>query len=376
MMTESTHEDLICPICLEEFNNPKALPCIHTFCLKCLELHFKDKCIGDEVPCPCCREEFPIPPNGLGGLRHHFFVQHLIDSRNAASKSIDAIYCQACLDENEQNEGSYPAATVYCFDCRLHLCEKCSRPHLTKKMKGGAHQLGNVGPELEQELIRLQRSYCDKHTDEQLKLYCYVCNQNICTVCALTVDHSQHKSAEIQEAAERFSQQISSDAQEVWSQVLNIREISEKKEKRKNEFFEEVDKIKREIEIAGNQLHRIVDCQVSRVAALETIMIENEEKAHMVEKRYEFALSAMESFHEQSRTLLDKGRPSDITRDASTLHKRAIELLDSDVTSVQYCPPHVSFSPVDDTQLKDLNLIGKVEFPTEKPPGTKNFTSV
>ena len=30
-------EQLTCPICLEQFTNPKILPCFHSFCLHCLE---------------------------------------------------------------------------------------------------------------------------------------------------------------------------------------------------------------------------------------------------------------------------------------------------------------------------------------------------
>jgi len=47
------------------------------------------------------------------------------------------------------------------------------------------------------------------------------------------------------------------------------------------------------------------------------------------------------------------------------LHKRATELLDH-VTSVKYCPPHVTFEPADITQVKGLDLIGRVE----NQPGT------
>ena len=83
-------------------------------------------------------------------------------------------------------------------------------------------------------------------------------------------------------------------------------------------------------------------------------------QAEVVQEQLQLALVAMESFHTYSRELLDKGRPSDITRAAGELHRRATELLDNDVTSVQYCPPHVTFAPADVTQLTPLQLIGKL----------------
>ena len=68
-----------CPICLELFDNPKSLPCLHAFCLKCLQDCFKDQSSGGKVECPVCRKEFQIPAGGLDDLQHHFFVQKLVD---------------------------------------------------------------------------------------------------------------------------------------------------------------------------------------------------------------------------------------------------------------------------------------------------------
>ena len=68
-----------CPICLEQFDNPKSLPCLHAFCLKCLQDCFKENVPEDEVQCPMCRKKFRIPADGLGDLQHHFFLQQLMD---------------------------------------------------------------------------------------------------------------------------------------------------------------------------------------------------------------------------------------------------------------------------------------------------------
>ena len=100
-------------------------------------------------------------------------------------------------------------------------------------------------------------------------------------------------------------------------------------------------------------------------------------QAEVVQEHLQLELVAMESFHTYCRELLDKGRPSDITRAASELHKRAKELLDNDVTSVQYCPPHVTFTPADVTQLSPSKLIGKLTFLNSgNAPGYIMFSSI
>ena len=357
-----------CPICLEVFDNPKSLTCLHAFCLKCLKDYFKDNYPGDDVLCPLCRKEFNIPPDGLDGLQHHFIVQQLVDAQKASSEEANEVPCEVCLHESGEDLDKIPTATTYCVDCDQKLCEQCSRPH--RRMKGGTHQLRSLGAELEQELIKLRRSYCDKHTDKQVELYCYECNENICLMCSV-VKHRHHETTEITEAAKTFSQQINSDAQQVSSFMHNVQEKVQQKEKKRNQFLALADKVKSEVRVTGNQIKEAVDNQAAvQLDKVDMIMSEDADKAAKLEERYQLALVQMESFRTYLQELLVKGRPSDITRAASELHKRALELLDNDVTSEQYCPPHLTFTPADVTQVKHFNMIGVATLTAEKQPGT------
>jgi len=358
-----------CPICMEVFDNPKSLPCLHAFCLKCLESFFKDRCPGDAVPCPMCRKEFEIPSDGLGGLQHHFIVQQLVDARNASRRECREVGlpCEVCLHEIGEDSDTVPTATTHCVDCNQKLCEQCSRPH--RRMREGAHQLRSLRVELEQQPIQPRQNCCHEHTDKRVELCCYDCQENICVVC-FAVEHRQHKTAEIPEAADTFSQMIGADVQRVSSMIRNVHEKTRENEERRNAFLDQTREMENEIKMAGDRIREVVANQVDTQLA-EVVLIRSEEakKAYTVEERYQIALVAMENFHTAARQLLDTGGPSDITRAASELHERATQLLDNDVTSVQYCPPHVTFTPVDVTQAKRLKLIGKVLCTDEKQPG-------
>ena len=67
------------PICTEVYSEPKVLPYIHTFCLKCLEGWSKDKNPGDQVSCPLCRMEFTVPDGRLEKLPKNYFVAKLLE---------------------------------------------------------------------------------------------------------------------------------------------------------------------------------------------------------------------------------------------------------------------------------------------------------
>ena len=317
---------------------------------------------GDKVPCPLCRKGFKIPSDGVEGLQHHFFIQHLVDAKNASSKVTGDVPCQACLEENSETGGDVAAAAIYCIECNESLCEKCSRPHRRTSMKGGAHQVRPLGAELEQELIQLRGSSCEKHKDEQLKLYCFDCNENICVVC-FAVKHRNHSSSEISDVAPTLRPRIDEDGQKILSSISAVRQQSEQVKLDVKLCVGQVDSVENLIIEAGDAAKRFVDRQIKEyLVKLQTVKSECVKQAEVVQEQLQLELVAMESFHTYSRELLDKGRPSDITRAANELHKRATELLDSDVSSVQYCPPHVTFTPADVTQLTPSKLIGKLSF--------------
>ncbi|KAL3853760.1 hypothetical protein ACJMK2_017274 [Sinanodonta woodiana] len=62
---DSSTKQLCCPICLEPFDTPKSLPCMHTFCEKCIRKHASNLRVegGQSViiSCPVCRYHIPAP---------------------------------------------------------------------------------------------------------------------------------------------------------------------------------------------------------------------------------------------------------------------------------------------------------------------------
>ena len=54
---------LECSICLETFEEPRTLPCLHSFCKKCLE-NFVDGKRDSELNCPVCRCKFTLNKEG------------------------------------------------------------------------------------------------------------------------------------------------------------------------------------------------------------------------------------------------------------------------------------------------------------------------
>ncbi len=92
-----------CGICKTIFQDPRVLPCIHTYCLRCLQSHGDRLGVGpgEKMPCPLCRDEFIIPENGLKGLRKNFFMSNLIEMSLIANPVDRNKVCEVCLDSGE-----------------------------------------------------------------------------------------------------------------------------------------------------------------------------------------------------------------------------------------------------------------------------------
>jgi hypothetical protein len=70
----NVHELLNCPICLDRFEEPKILPCHHSFCSKCIN----NVISNGQVDCPTCRATH----DASLGFQNDFRTNQLLDCEN------------------------------------------------------------------------------------------------------------------------------------------------------------------------------------------------------------------------------------------------------------------------------------------------------
>ena len=111
---------------MEAFKTPKCLPCIHTFCLECLEKYGEDERPGDEMLCPICRQLFKIPAEGFMKLPNNIFIEQIAASATLfTSLASSGMKCEGCKKTNAKN---------YCVDCAEPICEACTVIHGNQKI--------------------------------------------------------------------------------------------------------------------------------------------------------------------------------------------------------------------------------------------------
>ena len=109
-------EDLICPICLEEFEDPRVFPCHHCYCAKCIEtLITRAEPIG--IHCPECRKILEIPRSGGAAMFPPAFMVNRLKERldRSREQSLAVPYC---------TDHSCPVKFT-CLDCSVAVCSEC-----------------------------------------------------------------------------------------------------------------------------------------------------------------------------------------------------------------------------------------------------------
>jgi len=106
-----------CPICKDDFTDPRSLPCIHTFCLHCIARWGRDKRPGDAMDCPVCNQTFVYPAGGIEQLQKNYYVNKLLCIKVAGDIAAGtAAFCDRC-ETSEQGAAAAAAvdtAIAYC----------------------------------------------------------------------------------------------------------------------------------------------------------------------------------------------------------------------------------------------------------------------
>ena len=175
-------EFLVCSLCHDGFDTPKILPCLHTFCMRCLDGHLKKSTTASAslwFLCPQCRQITDVPSSGVSGFKTNTFIHNLkrfVESRNRITETKDV-------------PGGFARDTVY-GSAQLNV--PGSRPASIDRTDDGKCRKGSSGGEI-----------CDCACgDRAVRFYCETCERLVCAECMLD-DHKTHTILRLEERANK-----------------------------------------------------------------------------------------------------------------------------------------------------------------------------
>ncbi len=190
VVSKKIEDQLTCPVCLEPYKDPRALPCLHSFCAGCLEQlpHLDSKTEAThQLSCPTCRNVTDLPQQGVEGFHKAHHLNNLMEVHEMMKKASgeESTICESCKKES---------STVYCRDCEKFYCEPCNKIHKmwpltashevisTREAYRTASKMVPAKPAAELK--------CPSH-DKPLDLYCVTCEEPICYHCTIK-SHKGH----------------------------------------------------------------------------------------------------------------------------------------------------------------------------------------
>ncbi|XP_013418212.1 E3 ubiquitin-protein ligase TRIM71-like isoform X2 [Lingula anatina] len=208
---------LSCPICFELYDDPRALPCQHIFCLGCLKTHTGKTKEGGQFNCPICRGETTLPENGADGFPPSTYITSLKDQVLAADEK--PLNCDSCLRLGETVDGTHR-----CLDCKDWLCHHCKKYHSSSK-PSATHQVVTIeefqSGQYVEEIAKRETVFCRLHPEEPVKLFCEPCEEPICHLCTVIKQcHKEHLCESIPYAVEEKRKILLDDLKQLQSTTL------------------------------------------------------------------------------------------------------------------------------------------------------------
>lgn len=194
-LVQEIEGELTCTICLGMFVDPKVLPCLHTYCKKCVERIAH----SNSIVCPQCREKHSLPSGRVDKLLTSFTFTNLVKLLEVHKADTKNLVCENGLDTNP--------AVARCIDCQAYLCKSCSQTH-TRMLATKQHKVFSLDEiRSKGEKCFQKPRHCPIHENETLKLYCRTCSKTICGDC-IYVDHRSHQYVFIKDVQEELKQSL------------------------------------------------------------------------------------------------------------------------------------------------------------------------
>ena len=254
-LLDNLHEEVSCSVCMTTFTDPKILPCLHSFCLHCLNGILRTSGRHDILACPECRKEVQVPSSGnLKDLPTNFRMNSLLDVLAIKECHTAGVKCANC-DKSSKHSS-------YCFQCCAFWCDECIIAHnLIKANK--EHRVLALKDFEDQDIedVLKRPAFCQQkhHEKEELKFFCKNCDVAICNLCVATI-HDGHAKIVLEEAASERK-----------IQVKSVIETQKKNIEHKKNVIAHLERQCNQIEARGNAVKRdIHKFAENLVAVIET----------------------------------------------------------------------------------------------------------
>ena len=219
-LQQLTTELTQCAICLGELKDPRCLPCLHSFCERCLHSSLKvyEHSLwkgNNDFHCPNCRKKTTIPHNGITGFPKDFKANKISEFLKNLNTPNSIPQCDFCIRSDIKMKSK-----IFCCDCRKHFCANCEES-VHNKPVFESHVTLNINI-----VNPLNVTKCAIHPNEVVSFLCRTCDINTCILCACNI-HLDHDLVQVDDRNLR-SEHLTDDLLYVQGLVLDLQKNIDK----------------------------------------------------------------------------------------------------------------------------------------------------
>ena len=282
--------NLTCPICYQLFNNPKYLPCHHSYCEQCLE----KMQVQNKIVCPECRKEAAVLPGGVKDLPNNFFINRMVDELVLKRKveGEEEVKCDEC-DEDDP-------VVAYCPECNMFYCQTCNELHKrSKRFRGhGIVPLTELRSNKDVTIQPKAKAPICKEHDIELLFYCETCEQLICMYCTVK-EHNGHNHDTVKKMATKHRNELKDVTAPVDEMIRDLSEAHDNIDKMKKKVRRQGDEVDNKIDQHYNELVQKLMKQKEQVKQQAHDAVSQKEKALTVQlEEVEYAQAEVLSMKE------------------------------------------------------------------------------
>ena len=347
-----------CPLCVETVKNPKTLPCLHSFCLECLDKHanFARRQLKTTIKCPVCQASFQIPETDtFDNLPSSFHLNRLVDVLALEDGSVQSQRCNSC-DENN-------TATCYCFVCQNFLCASCFESHQRLKVTRSHRNvlIDKLRAQDVQDLIH-RPMMCSQqyHEDQPIEFYCEDCKVLICLKCSL-VRHNRHTITETQKAAQESKMQMTDAVTKVKAEIIRYEDEIKKQTDLKSKNTLEIMNAEKKMTDTVEKLIRDLREHEKKMKDKFREIYEAQQKHHATRlENFELVLTQLKSCVERGQSILERNFSAEILQTNHVILRRCNELLNARKPDL-YKSPHLHYLVEEKLDLMDRVVVTKTD---------------
>ncbi|XP_015776749.1 PREDICTED: E3 ubiquitin-protein ligase TRIM71-like [Acropora digitifera] len=347
-----------CPLCLETVKNPKTLPCLHSFCLECLDelANFARRQLQTTIKCPVCQTSFPIPDTDtFVNLPSSFYLNRLVDVLTLEDSTAQAQKCNSC-DENN-------LATSYCFNCQTFMCASCLQSHQRLKATRSHRNvlINKLQAQDVQELIE-RPVMCSQqyHEDQPLEFYCDDCKVLICLKCSI-VSHNRHNMTDTQKAAQEPKTQMAEAVAKLKAKILLCQNETKKQTELKDKNVTDIMNAEKKMTDSVEEWIRSLREHEKKMKQKFREIYEAEQKQHETRlKNLELITTQLKSCVERGQCILERNNSAEILQTNIAILGRCDDLLSERKPDV-YKSPYLNYWVEKKFDFMDRLLVTKTD---------------